>query len=223
MQTLRSEALAKMERLSPTQSCGDEDELSEAARSGTDGEDLRPPSCRDAYPHRRHEPLHRTWHAGHAARGITASGVRGNPFKSGFVQQGPVDLNTDAFEVQLKTLKKRKDAWRIVPLPEVYFDTLQAVFNLRKMQATKVGQTTRIWDFSRQRVSQVAAQLFNSAGLEDFSPKACRHGFAISALGRGIPLTLVSEMMGHSSLEVTAIYARAMNSEKRAMVARMWD
>ena len=133
-----------------------------------------------------------------------------------------VDLNTDAFEVQLKTLKKRKDAWRIIPLPETYFDPLQAVFNLRKMQATKSGSATRLWGFSRQRVSQVAATLFASAGLDAFSPKACRHGFAISALGRGIPLTLVSEMMGHSSLEVTAIYAKAMNSEKRAMVARLW-
>jgi integrase/recombinase XerD len=36
------------------------------------------------------------------------------------------------------------------------------------------------------------------------------------------PLNTLSELMGHVSPEVTAIYANAMGEQKRAIVARMW-
>ena len=134
------------------------------------------------------------------------------------------DINLDGQDLTFRTLKKRRDdVFRVIPLPGEFVDRLQATFNLRKLQNTKRGRDSLLWPYSRQRIQQVSRELFDAANLEDFSPKALRHGFAVSALGRGLPLTLVSEMMGHSSLEVTAIYARAMNAEKRALVARMWD
>jgi integrase/recombinase XerD len=45
----------------------------------------------------------------------------------------------------------------------------------------------------------------------------------VHAISCGVPLNTLSELMGHASLEVTAIYAKAMGEQKRAIVARMWE
>ena len=54
-------------------------------------------------------------------------------------------------------------------------------------------------------------------------PKGLRHGYGVHAISSGVPLNTLSELMGHASLEVTAIYANAMGEQKRAIVARMWQ
>ena len=54
-------------------------------------------------------------------------------------------------------------------------------------------------------------------------PKGLRHGYGVHAISSGVPLNTLSELMGHASLEVTAIYANAMGEQKRAIVARMWE
>lgn len=54
-------------------------------------------------------------------------------------------------------------------------------------------------------------------------PKGLRHGFAIHCLEKKIPLNLVSKWMGHSSLEVTAIYANALGEEERVIASRLWE
>jgi integrase len=47
-------------------------------------------------------------------------------------------------------------------------------------------------------------------------PKGLRHGYAIHARDKGVPLHLLSQWMGHSILEMTAIYANAVKSSKRS-------
>ena len=38
----------------------------------------------------------------------------------------------------------------------------------------------------------------------------------------GVPLNMLSKWMGHSTLEVTAIYANATGAEEQGIAARMW-
>ena len=54
-------------------------------------------------------------------------------------------------------------------------------------------------------------------------PKGLRHGYAINALNKGVPLNLLSQWMGHSIMEITAIYANAVGEEQQAITARMWS
>jgi len=42
------------------------------------------------------------------------------------------------------------------------------------------------------------------------------------AIGAGVPLNMLSKWMGHSTLEVTAIYANATGAEEQGIAARMW-
>ena len=55
------------------------------------------------------------------------------------------------------------------------------------------------------------------------TPKGLRHGFAIHCLEKQVPLNILSKWMGHSSLEVTAIYANALGEEERIIAARIWE
>jgi integrase/recombinase XerD len=44
----------------------------------------------------------------------------------------------------------------------------------------------------------------------------------VHAISKSIPLNMLSQWMGHASLEVTAIYANALGEEQRNIAARMW-
>jgi integrase/recombinase XerD len=54
-------------------------------------------------------------------------------------------------------------------------------------------------------------------------PKGLRHGYAIHALNKGVPLHLLSKWRGHSIMEITAIYANAVGEEQQAIAVRMWS
>ncbi|MGK0309051.1 MAG: integrase/recombinase XerD [Urechidicola sp.] len=54
-------------------------------------------------------------------------------------------------------------------------------------------------------------------------PKGLRHSFAIHCLEKGIQLNMVSKWMGHSSLNVTAIYTNTLGEEERKVVSRIWE
>jgi integrase/recombinase XerD len=60
----------------------------------------------------------------------------------------------------------------------------------------------------------------DAAGIADGphkTPKGLRHGYGVHAISKGVPLNTLSELMGHVSPEVTAIYANAMGEQKRAI------
>jgi site-specific recombinase XerD len=48
-----------------------------------------------------------------------------------------------------------------------------------------------------------------------------RHTFAIMALEVGIPIEVVSNILGHSNLGITQIYARVVDQQKTREMAKM--
>ena len=67
--------------------------------------------------------------------------------------------------------------------------------------------------------------VMSAAGIEEGPhrcPKGLRHGYAIHALSKAVPLNLVSKWMGHAKMETTAIYANAVGEEQQNIAARMW-
>lgn len=53
-------------------------------------------------------------------------------------------------------------------------------------------------------------------------PKACGHGFGVTAVSKGIALNLVQKWLGHSQLTTTAIYANAVGEEEQSIASKMW-
>ena len=74
--------------------------------------------------------------------------------------------------------------------------------------------------FDQSRISKVFKRALKAAELpSSLSPHALRHGFAIQLIRNGAPLTYVRDMLGHSSIMVTAdVYARHLPTGDKALV-----
>jgi integrase/recombinase XerD len=129
----------------------------------------------------------------------------------------------------LESLKKRlTGVYRAVPVPPALLDTLDMVHGLKEIQrrGRRRALDQPLWSWSRttawRRVVAVMKQADISEGPHHV-PKGLRHGYAIHALNKGVPLNMLSKWMGHSILEITAIYANAVGEEQQAIAARMWS
>lgn len=128
-----------------------------------------------------------------------------------------------------ETLKKRRrGVYRAVPVPEGMLDTLNMVHGLTEAGKRRTGgkEEKPLWDWSRMTAYRRVKEVLDAAGIAEGPhkcPKGLRHGYGVHAISKGVPLNTLSELMGHASLEVTAIYARAMGEQKRAIVAKMWE
>ncbi len=133
------------------------------------------------------------------------------------------DFSTKA--IVFETLKKRRSGiYRAVPVPEEILDTLNMGHDLKKAQKRRKSQG-RVWPWSRMWGYRRVKEVMQAAGIEDGPhkcPKGLRHGYGVHAISSGVPLNMLSKWMGHSSLEITAIYANALGEEQHNIAARMW-
>ena len=127
-----------------------------------------------------------------------------------------IDLGSKC--INIETLKQRKrGVFRQVPIPQTL---ITEILNLGF-----IGRPNHpLWPVHRQTGRRWIQQVMTRANIEGVraTSRGLRHGFAISALQAGIPLTMVSRWMGHSRLETTAIYANAMGDEQINFAARRW-
>lgn len=56
-----------------------------------------------------------------------------------------------------------------------------------------------------------------------FTDRLFSHGYGVYAVTKGVPLNMLSKWMGHSSLEIPAIYANALGEEQGSIEARLWS
>ena len=121
--------------------------------------------------------------------------------------------------------KRKKGVYRQVPVPDTLLDDLQMVHNIKKLQTLKATKRTKIWSWARNTAYLKVMSVMEEANISGIHacPKGLRHSFAIHCLEKGIPINLVSKWMGHSSLEVTAIYANALGEEERMIASRLWE
>lgn len=81
-----------------------------------------------------------------------------------------------------------------------------------------------LWPWSRMSGYRYIISVMDEAGIPDGphkSPKGLRHGFGVHAISKGVPLNMLSKWLGHSSLEMTSIYADALGEEQRGIASRM--
>jgi len=77
--------------------------------------------------------------------------------------------------------------------------------------------------FDQSRISKVFKRVLKAAELpSSLSPHALRHTLAIRLIKSGAPLTYVRDLLGHSSITVTAdVYARHLPTGDKAMLDRL--
>lgn len=138
-----------------------------------------------------------------------------------------IDFNNQT--IIFETLKKRqRGVFRAVPVPSPTLDTLSITYELlgASKSQQKIIFAKPLWSWSRKTGYRKIIEVMKQAGIEEGAhrtPKGLRHGYGVHAISCNIPLNLLSQWMGHSSLEVTAIYANAQGEEANNIAARMWS
>ena len=134
------------------------------------------------------------------------------------------DVDLDAAELRIATLKRRTEHWRAVPVPEDLVHALELVHRVRRAQASPRGRSAALWPVTRQAAHRQVAQLMSTAGIA--GPQACprglRHSYGVAAVQAGVPLTTIAALLGHADVSTTAIYATAIGAEARELVSRLW-
>ena len=134
-----------------------------------------------------------------------------------------VDLS--AKSLRLRTLKQRNQTtYRSVPLPDHHLDALELVHRIRKQQKTKHGGKAKLWSWGRTQATKHIWAVMQAAGIEGdhASPKGLRHGFGVRLAQKTRNPRLVQKLLGHKSLETTAIYMDLVGEEERAEVISAW-
>ena len=136
----------------------------------------------------------------------------------------PDDVDLEAVELRIRTLKRRREHWRAVPVPEALVHELELVHGLRRAKRSSRGRKASLWPFSRPTATRHIARLMAAAGIEgpQACPKGLRHAYGVAAVAAGVPLPTLAAVLGHASLTTTAIHTTATGAEARELVARMW-
>ena len=134
------------------------------------------------------------------------------------------DVDLDAAEIRIATLKRRREHWRAVPVPQDLIHALDLVHGVRRAQTSTRGRTRQLWPVTRQAAHRQVAALMHDAGIA--GPQACprglRHSWGAAAVTAGVPLTTIAAVLGHADVATSAIYATAVGAEHRELVARVW-
>jgi integrase/recombinase XerD len=132
----------------------------------------------------------------------------------------PRHIDWIAKTMTLRTLKRRKLVHRTVPVPDDLLEIIELIHDTGNRKHADLP----LWPVDRATAHRWVKQAMAIAGLDGphASAKGLRHGFAIAALEKNVPLNIVSRWLGHSNLQTTTIYANFTGSEERGLAARMW-
>ena len=133
-----------------------------------------------------------------------------------------LDVDLDAGAVRIRTLKRRVEHWREVPVPPELARDLQMMHYLREASPRRVKEPLRT--LSRATAHRKVVAVMRTAGIEgpQACPKGLRHGIGIAAVTAGGPLPTIAAVLGHADIATTAIYTTAVGVEARGVLAKMW-
>jgi len=125
------------------------------------------------------------------------------------------DIDFRNNEVKIATLKQKKQIFRIVPIHTKAISELMLYLSQYPYMKGKIFKITdRGFQLGFKNVCQIA-----KIPLELSHPHILRHTRAIELLRSGVPVTIVRDLLGHSSLNTTAIYLR-MSAQESKMILK---
>ncbi|MEJ0027699.1 MAG: tyrosine-type recombinase/integrase [Rhizomicrobium sp.] len=129
----------------------------------------------------------------------------------------PDQLDPATGRVVFRTLKRRRQAFRAVPVPA---DLMAALVRLADGRAP--GE--RLWRWCRQTAWRHVKAVMEDAGItgSQAMPKGLRHGFGVANAEENVPMATTQKWLGHAKLETTAIYQQAVGREETAFARRLW-
>jgi len=125
------------------------------------------------------------------------------------------DIDWRNNEIKIRTLKtRRKNAGRIVPLPPAVLQELARYL----MEYPEMKE--KVFKLDPRNFRRTFFELAVKAGIpkEKAHPHILRHSRAMELIKAGIPLTIIQNLLGHVSLNSTAVYLKFSNIEARILL-----
>jgi integrase len=129
----------------------------------------------------------------------------------------PAQLDAETGRVVFRTLKRRRQVYRAVPVPAELMTALCAM--------KRIGTPdSRLWRWSRQTAWRRVKAIMSAAEISgpQATPKGLRHGFGVANAEENVPMATTQKWLGHAKLETTAIYQQAVGREENAFARRLW-
>ncbi|MEM1135017.1 MAG: site-specific integrase [Bacteroidota bacterium] len=140
------------------------------------------------------------------------------------VQVGHIDYSRRG--VVFKTLKRRKDVYRFVPLPDAYLEKLDDVYDIKERQKKqKKDREERIWSFNRKSGWRHIKAVMGEAEIEGVqaTPKGLRHSFVIAHQQNKTPANMIQSWLGWSTPAMLGVYGAAIGQEERNLASVLWN
>lgn len=137
------------------------------------------------------------------------------------------NIDYGAGGVIFKTLKRRRDVHRFVPLPSSFLVKLDDVHRVKDYQAdrSQAKASEEVWPFGRTTAWRVITSVMAAAGIEGVqaTPKGLRHSFVIKHQEVGTPEHMIQKWAGWASRDMMEVYGRAVGSEEQSLASKFWS
>jgi len=127
-----------------------------------------------------------------------------------------VDLNEGTLNI--RGGKGMKD--RIVPLPLITVQAIEKYLNECPPQGAYLFETKFGKKFTNIALCFLMTRIKKMLGLEKLTPHLLRHAYATHLLRHGVDIRGIQDLLGHSSLCTTQIYANVVVKDLKDMVDR---
>ncbi len=154
------------------------------------------------------------------------------------------DVDLPNRQIRLRTLKRRNDRRRRqvelarwIPVGDAlcadvgdwFLKLAEARPRRPDQDAPVVSRFTdepRLFPYSRQAMFNTVRHAGERAGLvarggRKISPHILRHSFAMNCINQGVPINVVKELLGHSSITNTMVYLKTAPAEAREFLAKV--
>ena len=124
------------------------------------------------------------------------------------------DIDMRSHEINIVTLKQKKNKYRIVPVPK------DLILEYSRMIAEYPDIRGNAYKLIDTNVKKAFIEVGDRAGIprELAHPHVLRHTRAIELIRASMPITAVRDLLGHSSITTTAIYLQLSNVEAKFMM-----
>ena len=129
------------------------------------------------------------------------------------------DIDSYGLTIKILTEKQRnkrsKPVFRIIPISSELSNELASYI-------LHYNITNRLFNFSRQRAFQIIKQVAKQAGItKPVHPHTLRHSFAVNCISQGVPLPVVKDLLGHSSVLTTMVYLKIVQQDARQFLQQV--
>ena len=127
------------------------------------------------------------------------------------------DFSLENNTVRLKTLKRRGEVYRVIPMhPELRSTILEYFLNSH----IDPRSDEKLFKMTRQGVDKYFKKMQSSLNFRIHAHKF-RHTFAVKAIMSGVPLNVLQKWLGHASVFTTNVYTEITGIDTRGFMEQV--